>query len=82
MLIALVHIPHVHVMANAANVLPTIAEVEKHRDASFPNPVKKLMTGQLKISIKIIKRTVNNCPFYKNQEKPLSELYHDSRTTP
>jgi len=53
-------------MANAVNVLHTIAEVEKYRDASFPNPVKRLMTGRLIISTKIIKRMVNNCPFYKN----------------
>jgi len=29
--------------------------MEKCRDASFPKPVKRLMTGQLRISGKIIK---------------------------
>ena len=56
--IVLAHIHHVHAMANAVNVLHTTAEAEKCRDASFPNPEKKLTTGQLKIFIMIIKRMV------------------------
>lgn len=56
--IVLAHIPHVHVTANVVNVLHITAEVEKYRDASFPNPEKKLTTGQLKIFIMIIKRMV------------------------
>jgi len=53
--IALVHIPHVLVMANVVNALHITAEVEKFRDASFPSPAKRLMTDQLTISTKIIK---------------------------
>jgi len=45
-LIALVHIPHVHIMANAVNVLHITAEVVKYRDVSFQNPVKKLTIDQ------------------------------------
>jgi hypothetical protein len=58
LLIALVHIPHVPIMANAVNALHITAEAGKRRDACFPNPVKELMTGQLRISTEIIKRIV------------------------
>jgi hypothetical protein len=57
-LIALVHIPHVPVTANAVSALHITAEVEKCQDASSPNPVKRPMTGRLKISIKIIRRII------------------------
>lgn len=45
-------------MANAVNALPITAQVEKCQDVSFPEPVKRLMIGQLRISIKIIKRII------------------------
>jgi hypothetical protein len=45
-------------MANVVNVLHITAEAEKYRDASFPNPVKRLMIGQLAIFTKIIKRII------------------------
>lgn len=58
---ALVHIVHVRVMANVANALHIIAKVEKFQDAFFPKLVKRLMTGQLRISTKIIRRIVKIC---------------------
>lgn len=54
LLIALVHMPHVLVMENAANVFHITAEAEKYRDASSPYRVKRLIIAQLKISTKII----------------------------
>jgi len=57
--IVLAHIPHVHVTANAVNVLHITAEAAKYQDASFPNPEKRLTTGPLKISTEITKRIIN-----------------------
>jgi hypothetical protein len=43
---------------NAANAFPITAKAAKYRDASFPHPVKKVMTGLLRIYTKITKRIV------------------------
>jgi len=59
---AYVHIPHVHAMANAVNVLHITEKAEKCQGASFPKPVKRLMIGQLRIFTKIIKRIVKTHP--------------------
>ena len=44
---AYVHIPHVHAMANAVNVLHITEKAEKCQGASFPKPVKRLMIGSI-----------------------------------
>jgi len=44
--IALAHTFHVHATANVVNVLHITAEVEKCRDASFQNPVRRLTIDQ------------------------------------
>ena len=59
--LAHVHILRVHVAENAVNVFHITAEAEKFRDASSPKPVKRLMTGQLKISTGIIKIITDFC---------------------
>jgi len=46
---------HVQDAANAANASHITAEAEKCRDASFPKPVKELMTDQSRIFTGIIK---------------------------
>ena len=49
-----VHMPHALAMANAVNALPITAEAGKYRGVSSPSPVKRHMTGPLRISAKII----------------------------
>jgi|BioPla2DNA2_1021312.scaffolds.fasta_scaffold433864_1 hypothetical protein len=51
--------PHVPGMENAANVFHITAEAGKCRGASFPRRAKELMTGQLKTSTGIIRKTGN-----------------------